>query len=147
MIFIKQPTTKEEFKEYYALRYQVLREPWGQPKGTEKDDFEPLSQHFMAVDDGTGHVVGVVKLFEKAPGVASMSHLAIAKAWQKHGIGTMLMKYVEDVARKEGYKVLGGLTRVTATAFFEKFGYQIAGLPSVHFGTVHMVWMEKKLES
>lgn len=146
MIVIKTPKTKEEFKEYYHLRYQVLREPWGQPKGTEKDDYEPISEHFMAVDDTKGEIVGVVKLFERAPGVGNFSHLAIAKNHQHQGIGRLLVKTVEEAARRHGYKTLGIQTRVTSTAFLEKQGYQIAGLPALHFGTVQMVWMEKKLE-
>ena len=29
MFTIKIPTTHDDFKAYYALRYKVLREPWG----------------------------------------------------------------------------------------------------------------------
>lgn len=145
MILIKAPKTKEEFKEYYAVRYQVLREPYGQPKGTEKDDFEPISDHFMAVDDHTGAVVGVAKLFEKAPGVANVSHLAVAKNYLRQGIGRKLIGAVEETARQKGYRTIGTMSRLTSTAFFEKFGYRVAGLPAIHFGTIHLVWMEKKL--
>ena len=63
MIVIKSPHTREEFKAYYAMRYRVLREPLGLPKGTEKDDYEPLSEHFMAVDDENGEILGVVKMY------------------------------------------------------------------------------------
>ncbi len=41
MYTIKTPSTHDEFKAYYALRYKVLSEPWGHPKGTEKDDLNP----------------------------------------------------------------------------------------------------------
>ncbi len=61
MIEIRSPHTREDFKAYYDLRYRVLREPWGLPRGTEKDDYEPISQHFMAVDTETGEILGVVK--------------------------------------------------------------------------------------
>lgn len=58
MIIIRSPQTRDEFKTYYAARYRVLREPWGQPKGTEKDDYEPISRHLMALDDQNGEVLG-----------------------------------------------------------------------------------------
>ena len=77
MYTIKVPVTHDDFKAYYALRYKVLQEPWGHPKGTEKDDYEPISEHFMAVDE-KGHVVGVVKLYEKSTDVGYVSHLADA---------------------------------------------------------------------
>jgi N-acetylglutamate synthase-like GNAT family acetyltransferase len=145
MIIIKNPTTKGEFKAYYALRYHVLRKPWGEPKGTEKDDFEPISQHIMAVDDSTNEIVGVVKLFEKEPGVGQFSHLAIHHDYQRQGIGKILMEAVEELARQKGYKILGAMSRLTTTGYFEKKGYRIKGLPSNYFNTIQVVWMEKNL--
>lgn len=145
MIQIKVPQTRDEFKAYYDLRYKVLRAPWGQPKGTEKDDYEPVSQHFMAVNDTAGEVVGVVKLFEKEPGVGWFSHLAVASNFQRQGIGNQLMQLVEKEARNRGFKLLGCFSRLNTTAYFEKAGYRIAGLPTHYFGTTQVVWMEKEL--
>ena len=105
MITIIRPKTKEQFKAYYALRYKVLSEPAGHPKGTEKDDYEPISEHFMAVTE-TGEVVAVVKMYEKTPDEGHVSHLAIAPDFQHQGIGQMLMEYIEKRARKKGYKTL-----------------------------------------
>ena len=145
MSVIKTPKTREDFKAYYALRYHVLREPWGHPKGTEKDDYEPISEHFMAVDETTSEILGVIKLHEKSPGIGQVSHLAVAPEHQKQGIGKFLIDAVEKRARELGYKTMGAMARVTATAFFEKHGYHIAGIPVPHLGTTHLVWMEKEL--
>lgn len=144
-IVIKSPISREDFKAYYALRYRVLREPWGQAKGTEKDDFEPISQHFMAVDEQTGEVLGVVKLFEKEPGVGWFSHMAVATNHQRQGIGKQLMKAVEEKARQMGFTVLGCMSRLNTTGYFERMGYRVAGMPTVYFGTTQVVWMEKTL--
>ena len=145
MITIKTPTTKDEFKAYYALRYKVLREPWGHPKGTEKDDYEPISEHFMAVDDKTGEIIGVVKLFEKSAEVGHFSHLAVASQYQRKGIGRLLVGTVEKQAKGRGFKILGTMSPVTATAYFEKLGYRVAEIPAPHLGTTHLVWVEKDL--
>jgi len=99
----------------------------------------------MAVDSETGEIVGVVKLFEKSSGVGQFSHMAVAKDKQRSGIGHILINCVEEAAKKDGYKVLGCLSRLTCTDFFEKCGYQIVGLPAHYFGTIQVVWMEKKL--
>lgn len=145
MFVLKIPKTREDFKAYYALRYKVLREPWGHPKGTEKDDYEPISEHFMAVDEATSEVLGVIKLFEKSPGIGQVSHLAVATEHQHQGIGRFLIAAVEKTARENGYQRLGAMARVTATAYFERHGYHVAGLPAPHLGTTHVVWMEKDL--
>src|ERR1044071_487729 len=144
MYKIKTPKTRDEFKAYYALRYKVLHEPWGHPKGTEKDDYEPISDHFMAVDE-KGEVVGVAKLYEKEEGVGHVSHLAVAPEYQHQGIGRLLMDAVEKRARKRGFKAIGTMARVTATAEFERAGFQVVGIPTPTLGTIHLLWMETSL--
>ena len=145
MIVIKHPITREDFKAYYALRYDVLRKPWGQAKGTEKDDYEVISDHIMAVDDQTGQILGVVKLFEKEPGIGWFSHLAVESSHQNKGIGSLLVRTVEQAAAEKGFKVIGCMSRLNTTKYFERFGYQIAGLPSHYFGTIQVAWMEKSV--
>ncbi len=145
MIKIVSPKTRDEFKSYYDLRFKELREPWGLQKGTEKDDYEPISKHFMAVDDETKHVVGVVKLMEKGPGVGWFSHMAVTPKFQHKGVGKQLLGFVEDEAKRSGFTTLGCMSRLNTTDYFEKAGYQINGLPSHYIGTTQVVWMEKKL--
>lgn len=144
MYTIKIPKTLEEFKAYYALRYRVLREPWGHPKGTEKDDYEPISDHFMAVNE-EGEVVGVAKLYEKEEGVGHVSHFAVAPELQQKGIGHLLLKAVEERGRERGFHTLGTMAPATATTYFEKYGFHVAGLPTNPLGMVHTVWMEMPL--
>jgi len=145
MIKIVSPKTREDFKAYYDLRYKVLREPWGLQKGTEKDDFEPISKHYMAVDDSIKQVVGVVKLMEKEPGVGWFSHMAVAEKYQNTGVGKQLLAFVENEAKKDGYKILGCMSRLNSTDYFGRAGFQINGLPSHYIGTTQVVWMEKKI--
>lgn len=144
MYTIKTPKTRDDFKAYYTLRYKVLREPWGHPKGTEKDDFEPISEHFMAINE-KGEAAGAVKLYEKSEGVGYISHLVVASEHQHKGVGHLLLQTVEQRARKRGFKVIGTMARVTATAYFERSGFHIVGIPTPHLGTTHLVWMEKAL--
>ncbi len=145
MVKIVSPKTREDFKEYYDLRYKILREPWGLAKGTEKDDFEPISSHFMAVDESTKKVIGTVKLYEREPGVGCFSHLAVAASEQGKGTGKMLIAFIEEEAKKEGFTILGTQVRLNTQGYFEQAGYKMKGLPSHYFGTTQVVWMEKAL--
>jgi hypothetical protein len=52
---------------------------------------------------------------------------------------------VEERARARGFHTLGTMARVTASAYFERFGFHIVGLPTPHLGITHVVWMEKAL--
>jgi GNAT superfamily N-acetyltransferase len=145
MIKIVSPHTHEDFKTYYDLRYKVLREPWGLQRGTEKDDFEPISSHFMAIDDTNGQVVGVIKLMEKEPKVGWFSHMAVKETYQKRGVGKQLLSFIEEEAVRQGYTILGCMARLNATDYFKNAGYVINGIPSHYIGTTQVVWMEKKL--
>ena len=144
MFTIKSPKTHDDFKAYYTLRYKVLSEPWGHPKGTEKDDYEPISEHFMAVNE-KNEVVGVVKLYEKDKEVGHISHLAVAPEYQRQGIGHLLLDTVEQRGRERGFRTLGTMARATATVYFEKYGFRIVGMATPHIGTMPQVWMEKAL--
>jgi N-acetylglutamate synthase-like GNAT family acetyltransferase len=145
MFTVKIPTTHDDFKAYYALRYKVLREPWGHPKGTEKDDYEPISKHFMALNEER-EVVGVVKLYKKSDCIGYISHLAVAQEHQHKGIGRLLLETVEQHARANGFCVLATMVRATATVYLEKYGFHIVGVPAPHLGTTHLVSMEKELD-
>ena len=145
MINIVSPKTHEDFKAYYELRFNVLRKPWGLQKGTDKDDFEPISKHFMAVESESNHIVGVIKLMEKEKGVGWFSHMAVLDAYQKKGVGKMLLSFIEEVAKRDGYTILGCMARLNATDYFAKARYVVMGLPTQYFGTTQVVWMQKNL--
>jgi N-acetylglutamate synthase-like GNAT family acetyltransferase len=98
----------------------------------------------MAVNE-QGNVVGVVKLYEKTDCIGHISHLAVAPEHQHKGVGHLLLETVEQRARARGFHTLGTMARVTATVYFQKYGFRIVGMPTPHLGTIHLVWMEKAL--
>lgn len=40
MFQVSTPQSSEDWQAYYQLRWQVLRAPWGEPRGSEQDDLE-----------------------------------------------------------------------------------------------------------
>jgi ribosomal protein S18 acetylase RimI-like enzyme len=87
----------------------------------------------------------VAKHFEKSEGVGHISHLAVAPEYQHKGIGHILLQTVERRARERGFKIIGTMARTTAHAHFERNGFRVVGIPTLHLGTTHLVWMEKPL--
>ena len=49
-MLITSPQSQEDFKRYYDLRWRILRMPWNQPKGSEKDELEEESFHIMVCE-------------------------------------------------------------------------------------------------
>ena len=58
-ITVIEPQTPEEFKQYYSLRYEILRKPWGQTKGSERDEDEETPIHRIIIDKKTGNALAV----------------------------------------------------------------------------------------
>ena len=60
-ITVIKPQTLEEFKQYYNLRFEILRKPWGQPKGSERDNDDEMSHHRLIIDE-IGDTIAVGRL-------------------------------------------------------------------------------------
>jgi hypothetical protein len=82
---IKAPQTDSEWKAYYALRFNVLREPWNQPLGSEVLADEDQAIHAIAVEEEI--ILGVARMHESATNQGQVRCVAIATAAQGKGIG------------------------------------------------------------
>ena len=67
---VRSPETESEFRVYYDLRWRVLREPWGQPLGSERDEHDVTATHVAGYDEakrivcvGRLHAVGTCLLY------------------------------------------------------------------------------------
>ena len=96
---IKQPETEKEFEAYYDLRWSILREPWQQPKGSEKDDLENESFHVMACDE-KNKVVGVGRLHFNNKIEAQIRYMAVAAEYTKKGTGKLILETLEEKAKQ-----------------------------------------------
>ena len=43
---LAEPRTTQEWESYFDLRWRVLREPWGQARGSERDDLGDLKSFY-----------------------------------------------------------------------------------------------------
>ena len=50
-----------------------------------------------------------------------------------------------ELVKEKGYRVIGCMSRLNTTSYFEKMGFQTAGLPTNYFGTTQVLWMEKEV--
>jgi hypothetical protein len=51
---------EDEFSQYYRVRWQTLRAPWGETEGSEKDERENETYHLAAFINN--QVVGVARI-------------------------------------------------------------------------------------
>ena len=142
---IIEPTTSEEFKKYYNLRYEVLRKPWGQPSGSERDEREETSIHRMIIDNKTGNALAVGRLQFNSTHEAQIRFMAVADDLQGKGLGSQIISALENIARGNGIQRIILSSRENALQFYKSNGYAIVEKTHLLFGEIQHWLMEKEL--
>ena len=143
MLEIKSPTTDSDWKAYYALRFNVLREPWNQPLGSEVLADEDQAIHAIAIDDN--EVVGVARMHESAEKQGQVRCVATATEAQGKGIGKAIMAYLEEKAKQKGWTEIVLEARENAVPFYQAIGYSIVAESYLLFGEIQHYRMQKSL--
>jgi N-acetylglutamate synthase-like GNAT family acetyltransferase len=140
---IKSPQSDAEWKAYYALRFNVLREPWNQPLGSEVLADEDQAIHAIAVEDN--EVLGVARMHESAEKQGQVRCVATATAAQGKGIGKAIMAYLEEQAKAKGWTEIVLEARENAVPFYQRMGYTIIAESYLLFGEIQHYRMKKAL--
>jgi N-acetylglutamate synthase-like GNAT family acetyltransferase len=141
---LRPPESEQEWKAYFELRWQILRAPWNQPQGSEKDELETSAWHVAAfIDNHKLIATGRLHKINKTDG--QIRYMAVSEAYQSQGIGCLILKALESQARQEGLNKIVLNARESAVDFYQKQGYQVAGREHTLFGSIHHFRMEKSL--
>lgn len=143
---IRSPQNDTEWKAYFELRYNVLRAPWGQAKGSEQTADEAQHEHFAFFDD-TNQIIGVGRLDQTAPHVGQVRFMAVATDQQGKGIGKAVMDEIEAVCKANGYLQIILHARAVALPFYQKLGYQMVEPSHLLFGEIQHYLMQKTLDA
>ncbi|MDQ3109501.1 MAG: GNAT family N-acetyltransferase [Bacteroidota bacterium] len=141
---LHEPASQEDFDNYYRLRWEVLRKPWNQPLGSEKDEHENSSVHVMAIDE-RGECVGVSRLQFNSPEEAQVRFMGVRDDQQGKGVGKMLMNYLEEKAKVKGAKKMMLQARENAVPFYLSIGYVEPKKTFLLWGIIQHYKMEKVL--
>ncbi len=117
------PHSAQDWLDYYQLRYQVLRQPWGQPPGSERDELETDSVHRM-VRDQAGNVVAVGRLHVLPDGWCQVRYMAVAETVRGQGLGALVLRALELQGLALGCNQLTLNARENAFAFYLRQGYR-----------------------
>jgi N-acetylglutamate synthase-like GNAT family acetyltransferase len=144
MFLIKEPRTPEEFGAYFLLRWQILRKPWNQPKGSEIEPDEAQCIHAMVLNE-KNETIGVCRLQFNSKEEAQIRFMAAREDYQRKGVGTALINYLEKKAKEKGAKRIILQARENALNFYLKHGYTNKGKTKSLFGVIQHYLMEKEL--
>jgi N-acetylglutamate synthase-like GNAT family acetyltransferase len=147
MLITRIPQTAQEWEQYYQLRYTVLREPWGQLKGSEVLQDEDYSDHVMVIDDETYEIVGVARMQTNTHTQGQVRCVAVAPHVQGRGVGKLLMNYLEELAQQKGIKEIILDARENAVKFYLSIGYEIFEDSYLLFGVIQHWKMRKAINA
>lgn len=141
---IRTPKTIQEWESYYDLRFRILREPWNQPRGSERNDGDLAAQHF-ALWEGK-NVVAVARLDEAEEiGVAQVRFVAVESNQQGRGLGKKIMLEVEKRAKEQNHQRIILHARENALEFYQNLGYSIVEKSYLLFDEIQHYLMEKEI--
>ena len=128
-----EPSSDDELATYYELRWRVLRKPWDQPPGSERDDLDQNAYKlmFQAPD---GRAVAVGRLHFNSPEEAQVRYMAVDPGLSRSGLGSRILQGLEAEAIKRGARTVILNSRANAVGFYEKHGYALAGEAGALFG-------------
>ena len=139
---IKQPKTDAEFERYFDLRWRILRAPWSEPEGSEKDELEDRCFHVMAHDDHN-ELLGIGRLQFNSKTEAQIRYMAVKPEYEGKGIGKLIAGSLEQHARKHGITTIILHAREPALGFYEKLGYEVTEKSYVLFNCIQHYRMHK----
>jgi GNAT superfamily N-acetyltransferase len=141
---VTSPATAEEFDKYYDLRWQALRAPWGQPRGSERDEHEAGAEHAVIWGDDR-RPLAVGRLHFNTPTEAQIRYMAVAKHAQRRGLGRAVVEHLEQAARERGATEIVLNARKEVAPFYARLGYEAVGAGPTILGSIEHVRMRKSL--
>ena len=103
----------------------MLRKPLDLPPGSEQDELEESSFHIAAYDGSK--VIGVGRMHIETDQNARVRYMAVHNDYQKQGIGSTILKKLEQFAKKNEAQTCWLYARQNAISFYLNNGYKIKG--------------------
>ena len=142
---IIQPTTPEEWQQYYDLRWRILRAPWNQPRGSEQDPTDDDAFHVFILSD-EDQPLGAGRMHFVDDKTIQIRYMAVDESVQGRGIGNLLIKTLETEALKKGAERVILNARDSALPFYLKNGYKIVEKGETLYGLIPHTKMDKMLK-
>jgi len=142
---IKSPENKEEWDSYLLFRWEILRKPLGMSKDSLADSIEDESFHLMGIDEEK-NVIASGRVHFNSENEAQIRYMAVDENFKRKGVGTKIVKELENYALSKGMVSMILNARENAISFYLSLGYQEVGPYQSDTGIPHKT-MKKRLIS
>ncbi|MCR9172911.1 MAG: GNAT family N-acetyltransferase [bacterium] len=138
---VRSPQTAEEWEAYYDLRYRILREPLGKPRGSERNDGDATGIHLALYENG--QLRAIARLDQAEPKVSQTRFVAVDNTIRGRGYGRIIMEAAEKKSKEMGNEKMILHARDYALEFYVKIGYTTIDKSYKLFDVLQHYFMEK----
>lgn len=139
----RAPQSSDEWNQYYDLRYRILRQPLGQPLGSEKNEGDQSGLHLALF--ANDRIVAIARLDVASEKVYQVRFVAVDYNQQGKGYGKEIMIVAEKKATELGGVKMILQARENAVDFYSSLGYKLKEKTHLLFGQVQHYLMEKEI--
>ena len=139
---ISDPFTENRMEEYYQLRWKVLRAPWNQPRGTERDEMEDASLHRVVLNEQQ-RILACGRLQLNTSAEAQVRYMAVDPDFRGKGLGRLVLQELECLASDAGALKVILQARENALPFYAACGYEVVIPTFLLYDTIQHYLMQK----
>lgn len=126
----------EEYEKSIDLRNEAFRKPWGLDiRDEDLSGDKDMEMYGAYLGD---RLIATTFLTQDDDETARVKSVAIYEEFRGKGLGRYLMNFIEDLARKKGYKKVNLMGRVSVQVFYEKLGYKAISEPYDYHTIPHL---------
>lgn len=144
MFRVIEPTSSRQLENIFSLRYAILRAPWKQPKGSERDQAEDSSVHAL-IEDEIGACIATGRLQFNSPEEGQIRYMAVREDYRGQNLGRLILEYLEDKARAKNCRKMVLQARENAVEFYKRMGYTVEEKSFLLFDSIQHYRMTRQL--
>ncbi len=126
-----------------AVRQRVFIDEQHVSPEEEYDDLDDTALHAVALIDDV--IIGTARLLSVDESTARIGRMAVDEPWRRQGVGSVLLRYLENEARKQGHREVVLHAQLAAADFYRRYGYAPEGDVFLEANIEHVV-MRKKVQ-
>ncbi len=135
---VKVVETSSEFEGAVSLRMRVFVGEQGIPASVEVDDADSAPDTVHAVVLHRGVVIATGRLLPDVAGKGpQIGRMAVEQAWRRSGVGGMALTFLEEQARRLGFRQITLHAQEYVKSFYARHGYDEVGDMFLEEGIPH----------
>jgi GNAT superfamily N-acetyltransferase len=142
-IVIRAPKNEIEWEQYYDLRYRVLRQPWNQTRGSERNDGDATGVHFAAYENE--NLKAIARLDINPENRGQVRFMAVESTIQRKGFGKQVMLAIESYCKTQNISEMILHARETAIPFYESLNFHLVEKSHLLFNEIQHFLMRKQI--